>query len=370
MLFLTRILVGDTERALVFRHNRFVTILGPGAHTLFHAPDALKVERHSILPGLFTSTWADFLVKERPALVAAHFTVVETSDAEVAMVYMDGKLVRVVPPGSRQLYWKGVREVRAEVINVDEAPQVPAGKLMPLAKLGREAHATFATVEENRVGLLYLDNRFSRLLEAGTHGFWTARTARVDVIDLRRQTLEVSGQEILTKDKVTIRVNILAEYRVTDPVKAGTLLRNMQEYLHRLLQLSVRQTLGRRTLDEVLAEKVDVDPEAARSVRQEMAEFGVEVGTIALKDVVLPGEIRDILNQVVAAEKQAQANLIRRREETAATRSLLNTAKLMEDNPILIRLKELETLEKLTAKVDHVTVHGGFEGMLTKLLTP
>jgi regulator of protease activity HflC (stomatin/prohibitin superfamily) len=89
-----------------------------------------------------------------------------------------------------------------------------------------------------------------------------------------------------------------------------------------------------------------------------------------VKDIILPGEMRDMLNQVVAAEKLAQANLIRRREETAATRSLLNTARLMDENPLLIRMKELETLEKLTEKVDRISLMGGFDGMLTNLLSP
>jgi regulator of protease activity HflC (stomatin/prohibitin superfamily) len=368
MLFYTRVLVGDTERVLVLRHNRLLTILSPGAHTLFHAPGAVTLERHSVLPVIFTSVWADFIAREKSALAAAHFTTVETGDAQVAIVYLDGKLWRVLAPGSRVLFWKGVREVKAELVDVNESPRVPAARVHALAKLGREAQASFFAVEEGRVGLLYLDNRFAGVLDPGPYAYWTARGARVDTIDMRRQAIEVNGQEILTRDKVTLRVNILAEFRVTDPVKAGTLLKNSTEHLYRLLQLSVRQTLGRRTLDEVLAEKVDIDPESAAAVRGEMAGYGLEVGAIALKDIVLPGEIRDILNQVVAAEKQAQANLIRRREETAATRSLLNTAKLMEDNPILIRLKELETLERLTAKVDHVTVHGGFEGLLTKLL--
>ena len=78
------------------------------------------------------------------------------------------------------------------------------------------------------------------------------------------------------------------------------------------------------------------------------------------------GDIRDILNQVVTAEKQAQANLIRRREETAATRSLLNTAKLMEENPLLVRLKELEALEKIADKVDKITVVGGLNALLDR----
>jgi hypothetical protein len=78
--------------------------------------------------------------------------------------------------------------------------------------------------------------------------------------------------------------------------------------------------------------------------------------------------MKDILNQVVAAEKTAQANNIRRREETAATRSLLNTAKLMADNPVLVRLKELEALEKVTAQVDRITVFGGMDGVMNDLV--
>ena len=114
-------------------------------------------------------------------------------------------------------------------------------------------------------------------------------------------------------------------------------------------------------MDELLLAKVDIDSASADFIRQEMAAVGIEGGTMALKDVILPGEIRKILNEVVAAEKRAQANLIHRREETAATRSLLHTARLMEESPILMRLKELETLERLTAKVGSVTVSGGFD---------
>ena len=95
-----------------------------------------------------------------------------------------------------------------------------------------------------------------------------------------------------------------------------------------------------------------------------VAEFGIQIRSVGVKDVILPGDMKDILNQVVEAEKVAQANVIKRREETAATRSLLNTARLMDDNPTLMRLKELEVLEKITEKVDKLTVFGGLEGVL------
>ena len=97
-------------------------------------------------------------------------------------------------------------------------------------------------------------------------------------------------------------------------------------------------------------------------------ELRIEVGEIALKDVILPGEMRDILNQVVAAQKEAEAGVIRRREETNATRSLLNTARVMADNPVMLRLKELEALETIAGKVERLTVHNGTEGLLTDLV--
>ncbi|RUX46705.1 hypothetical protein EOA33_20450 [Mesorhizobium sp. M4A.F.Ca.ET.050.02.1.1] len=100
----------------------------------------------------------------------------------------------------------------------------------------------------------------------------------------------------------------------------------------------------------------------------DMAEIGVEVSDIALKDVILPGEMREILNQVVSAEKQAEANVIRRREETNATRSLLNTAKVMAENPVMLRLKELEALEAIAGKVERLTVHNGTGGLLNDLV--
>jgi regulator of protease activity HflC (stomatin/prohibitin superfamily) len=164
-------------------------------------------------------------------------------------------------------------------------------------------------------------------------------------------------------------VNISAVFDVVNVALVRSTVKDVNEHLYRTLQIAVRQTLGKRTLEEVLAEKTDIDEAVSAEVRREMEAYGVRVGAIALKDIILPGDIRDILNQVVTAEKQAQANLIRRREETAATRSLLNTAKLMEENPLLVRLKELETLEKVADKVDKITVVGGFDALLERTVT-
>ena len=103
-------------------------------------------------------------------------------------------------------------------------------------------------------------------------------------------------------------------------------------------------------------------------VRAKLSAFGLELDAAGVKDIVLPGEMKTILAKVVEAEKSAEANAIRRREETAATRSLLNTAKVMEDNPVALRMKELETLERVAERIDKITVFGGLDQVLNGLV--
>ncbi len=178
----------------------------------------------------------------------------------------------------------------------------------------------------------------------------------------------MSGQELLTRDKVSLRVNLAASLRVSDPVVARTRVAKYSDFLYRELQYGLRRAVGAKTLDELLGDKASLDADIFAYVRGRVSDYGIEVLGVGVKDVILPGEMKDILNGVVQAEKLAQANVIRRREEANATRSLLNTAKMLEDNPILMRLKELETLEKVTEKIDKLTVFGGLEGVMQQLV--
>jgi regulator of protease activity HflC (stomatin/prohibitin superfamily) len=348
----------------VIRKRRFADILAPGEYRIFTLGRGIEFERHSVKQVILASDWIDTIARQFPELAARHFTVIETGEAQIALVYLDGRLSRVLPPSTRVLYFKGAVEVTFKLMNVIEEPQVPPRLAAPLARVG-ENRAVFTVIDEGKRGLLYLEGRFVRELGPGSYGFWNVlATPRIDVLEMRRQTMEVPGQDILTRDKVTVRVNLTAVYEIADAVAARSAVKDVDAHLYRTLQIALRQTLGKRTLDEVLAEKVDLDETVSAQVRVEMEAYGVRVIAIALKDIILPGDIREILNQVVTAEKQAQANLIRRREETAATRSLLNTAKLMEDNPLLVRMKELETLEKFADKVEKIHVFGGLKGLL------
>src|SRR5262249_11335123 len=187
-------------------------------------------------------------------------------------------------------------------------------------------------------------------LAPGAHGLWKGvAKARIQDVDLREQVVDVSGQEIMTADKVTLRLNAVVTYRVTDPLKAVTAVEDFRQALYRQAQLAPRAVVGTKELDALLADKDGVARELDGVVRGAVAAFGVEVVSLGIRDVILPGEMKELMNKVTEARKAAEANLIARREETAAMRSQANTAKLLQDNPTLMRLRELETLEKVAA---------------------
>jgi regulator of protease activity HflC (stomatin/prohibitin superfamily) len=184
-------------------------------------------------------------------------------------------------------------------------------------------------------------------------------SAAVHKVDMRQLQLDMTGQEIMTKDKVTIRVNFICQYKIADPLIVLTGIKNYEEQLYILMQLILREYVGTFTLDELLGKKEEIGAFVLEALEEKGKSMGLTFLYAGVKDIVLPGEIKTILNQVLEAEKKAQANIITRREETASTRSLLNTAKLMEDNPTLMKLKELEHIERISDKISSLTLNGG-----------
>jgi regulator of protease activity HflC (stomatin/prohibitin superfamily) len=137
-------------------------------------------------------------------------------------------------------------------------------------------------------------------------------------------------------------------------------IKNYEEQLYILMQLILLEYVGTLTLDEWLSKKEEIGSFVLEKLEDKGKSLGLTFHYAGVKDIVLPDEIKTILNQVLEAEKKAQATIIiTRREETASTRSLLNTAKLMEDNPTLMKLKELEHIERISDKISSLTLNGG-----------
>lgn len=363
-----RFIVKEPERAIVLRKGEVSDLLLPGEHWL---ADGAHVEliRFDTRVAEFHSPCEKALFDKVPDVAARQLTVIRTSKDEVAVIERDGVAFDVITPERKVLLWTDAGPWTVTKVDVSASPEVEPELLRRLTLAKRLEALKSHLVSEGHVGLVFVDGVHRRTLTPGTYGFWSVgRSLVVHVVDTRRSPLEITGQELLTRDRVTIRVNVSAEYTVSDPLRAVTTVPKYQDALYRALQVGVRKTLGTLTLDQILDRKASLDEEAAAKVRSDMQEIGLSVGDITLKDVILPGEMREILNQVVAAQKQAEANVIRRREETNATRSLLNTAKVMEENPVMLRLKELEALEAIAGKVERLTVHNGTGGLLNDLV--
>jgi len=215
-------------------------------------------------------------------------------------------------------------------------------------------------VGANEKGLLFVDEQFQGILNAGDYCYWKNEIkVQVLFVDVRQQTMDMNGQEILTKDKVQLRINFNIVYQVRDLLIAYVANKEVEKQMYNAVQLMLRQKVGRLSFDELMENKENVSQAILEDVQAELVALGIDLKACGIKDIILPGDIREIMNQVLIAEKKAQANMITRREETAATRSLLNTAKLMEENDMLMRLKEMEYMEKIADKVGEISLSGG-----------
>ncbi|RDZ26309.1 slipin family protein [Lysobacter silvisoli] len=371
MFWTKRVVVGDAERALIYRNRRFERVLAPGVHRVRTWGGQVDVQLYDIAKPEYAGKDTEALVAALGPRLEETFVLADLGVDEVGLVMKNGKLEDLLAPGTRKLYWKGL--TRVEIVAQALAPglEIDAGVTRRLRQVGLlDRIALAVTVPNESVALLYVDGKLARSLDAGSYAFWNLqKNVAVELVELRVQSVEVSGQELLTRDKVSLRVNLAASMRVTDPVAARSKLAKYNDYLYRELQYGLRKAVSAKTLDELLGDKASLDADIYGYVRDQVAGLGLEVLGVGVKDVILPGEMKEILNSVVQAEKAAQANVIRRREEANATRSLLNTAKLIEDSPLLLRLKELEALEKVTEKIDKLTVFGGLDGVLKQLVS-
>lgn len=370
--------VAENQRGLLTQDGRVIQILEPGRHAFWDFRGRLNVETF-IAKGLFVSPWAEILEKRHPEMAEKIMTPVRPAEGQAAVVWLDGRAAYVVRPGQTIYVWKVLSEVEVTAYDVNARPRLDKAELIAFEKAdaaltGSKAPIAIVSVDSAQAGLVFFDGELVETLGPGRYGYWqVGRTVASKTLDTRPLPIEVTAQEILTRDRVSLRVTLTAFVQVSDVEKAALATPDYQQHVYKLVQFAVREAVGGRTLDELLNDRETVDDQIVAHVRGNLGDIGIVVTELGVKDVILPGEMRELINRVVEAEKVAQANLIRRREETAATRSLLNTAKLMEDNPTLLRLKELEALERVTEKIGRIDVHAssgeGLHAIVDKLVT-
>ena len=365
MIVMKRFKIRSYEMGLYFRDREFQGLLGTGTHWMFDPLHKVRVEIVSQRDPWLVHDKLDVIVKSAALKDCA--VVLDLKDHERALVWIDGRFSHVLPSGL-YAYWTGFKDVKVEIIDARNVRfEHDDFKVIVRSRTAQQV-LDICSVERHHVGVLFQDGDYVETLLPGEYAFWKgAADARVVEIDMRETMADVSGQEIMTADKVTMRMNAVITYRVVDARKAVSSSDDVRQTLYREAQLALRAVVGARELDAFLADKDAVAQELVEAVRRRAGELGLEVVSVGIRDVILPGDMKDLMNKVTEARKAAEANLISRREETAAMRSQANTAKLLTDNPTLMRLRELEVLEKV-ASAGHLNVVLGEKGLADRVV--
>lgn len=363
-----RTAIREFEIGLRFRDEQFVGIVEPGTHWSLDLMNKKRIEVCSRRDPLFTHEMLDQIVKSGELKHRA--VVLDLRDWQRALVWIDGRFSTILRSGLYAL-WNDVRDVRVEVINAREV-RFEHDDIATITRWAGANHLLdICTLDRDRAGVLFVDGRYVDTLEPGRYAFWRGTAeSRVVEIDLRESSLDISGQELMTSDKVSLRMNANVTYRVIDPRKAVSTSDQCDQALYREAQLALRTVVGTREFDDFLQDKEVVAQDAEALLGKRSAELGLEVVSLGIRDIIMPGDMRELMNKVVEAKKAAEANLIARREETAAARSQANTAKLLESNPMLMRMRELEVLEKVASSSNLQVVLGenGLSDRLVKLI--
>ncbi len=378
MIVVKKFIITESQIGLLFKEQQFQRVLTAGTYSFRSWRQIYTVQSVNIANGLYEGVTKEvmYLADVYPDLFADHLQRWETAEHQVGLIYQQGILREIKAPGQRGAYWKTPHPITMVTIDIstdfrimDTLSYVLSGAREPLLSRTASAAVAVSSVAEGHIGFLMVDGQTLGTLAPGMHMWWKFnRVIEVKQFDLRLQNMEVNGQEILTKDRVSLRVNLSAMWSIVDAEVVKRELADAKDYLYRELQLALRAIVSTQTLDELLADKNSLNQQVQEIVASKSVAFGIAVKSVGARDIILPGEMKAILTQVVEAQKLAEANLIKRQEETQSTRSLHNTAKVMEGNPVLLRLKELEILEKITGRINTLNVYGGLDGVMNDLV--
>ncbi len=346
-----KVIINEKNRGFLFKNGKYVRMLGAGKYYTFgdRVIELVSIDRPLDCGRCSIET----LLADKA--VAASVTVVEVGDTEMALHFVNGKFSSVLRRG-KHAFWSVTDTHEFKIVDIS-TPEISEDIPTYIFDKIPEMYYVKVAVAEYQKARLYFNQKLVRILDAGIYYFWRT-SVKVDVsfVDTRLTQMNITGQEMLTADKVSLRINFVCNYRVTDYVKILTEVDNFEEQMHVAAQLAIREFVGKYKLDEILENKDKMSECVFEKLKSREADLFVEITDAGVKDIILPGEIRDIMNTVLIAEKRAQANVITRREEVASTRSLLNTARLMDENKTLYKLKELEYVERICNNVGNINL--------------
>jgi len=361
-----RVRINKQKVGLVYRKGDFHKVLLSGSHWTGFGDIVILYNQLHVY-----ETLSDMELVMQNVQFNSNVELINIKENEITFIYGRENFRSLLTSGN-YFYFKGAYDFKVEKYDLNSLDEIT---MIDQAILKNHAVAHYVKtfkLENFEKGLLFQDGKFVKELSNGSHSYWFgSHSLELMKVDLRTSQMELSGQELLTKDKAAVRLNFQLEFRITDIQKALLDNSSYSKQLYTSGQLALREIVGSLTLDELLESKEKVGEFVLNFLRSKSENLGIVVSQAGIRDIILPGEVKEIMNQVLIAEKQAQANAIARREETASTRTMLNTAKLMEDNTILLKLKEMEYVEKIADKIGEIKLSNGGAviDQLTQILT-
>ena len=188
--------------------------------------------------------------------------------------------------------------------------------------------------------------RLGRLLDPKGPGvvFLIPIVDRIVKVDLRTITLNIPPQEVITKDNVPARVNAVAYFRIVDPKAAIVQIENFIVATSQIAQTTLRSVLGQHTLDELLSEREKINAILQGIIDEQTAPWGIKVSVVEVKDVEIPAEMQRAMARQAEAERERRAKIINAEGEFQASERLKDAALVIEEHPIALQLRYLQTL--------------------------
>ena len=203
----------------------------------------------------------------------------------------------------------------------------------------------YITIFEYERGLKYVKGRFKKVLPPGRYWVWLLGNTTIRKVDIRPQYVSVPGQAVLTADGVGLKVSLMAVYEINDPATAINQVSNYQQALYLTLQSSLREVVGAIAMDDLMGHQIRLNQQLQEKSAGHLVTMGLRLISVNIKDLMLPGDLKKLYAQVVQARQEGLAQLERARGETAALRNLANAARLVNDNPTLLKLRVVQALE-------------------------
>jgi len=204
------------------------------------------------------------------------------------------------------------------------------------------------TVYEYQVAVEFRRGRLARVLSAGPH-WYMSTWSRIVVLDSRPRLVTVPGQEILTRDSVSVKLSLMTKFQLKDAKAAVLNAESFEQALYAALQDALRTFVGSLPVEELVARRSEIGDAVQQATTESATNLGLEIHSVSVKDIMFPGSLRDAFAQVTKARQDGLAALERARGESAAVRNLANTARVVEANPYLFQLRLLQSIAESKA---------------------